>query len=113
MPDMNGLEFLQKIKQLYPHVVLIMLTAVSDVNIAIDAINDIGIFKFILKPINYKILEDSINSAISHNYDNNNEKNINDVIRSKDSVLRDLERQYPGISSMPPRDKDGYILLEI
>ena len=49
MPDMNGLEFLQKIKQLYPHVVLIMLTAVSDVNIAIDAINDIGIFKFIVR----------------------------------------------------------------
>ena len=39
MPEMNGLEFLTKVKELYPEVSTIMLTGYADKENAIKAIN--------------------------------------------------------------------------
>ena len=50
MPQMNGLEFLKSVKQLHPHVLTIMLTGQKEIEIAMQAINDAGVYKFILKP---------------------------------------------------------------
>lgn len=112
MPDMNGLEFLKKVRVLHPHIVLIMLTAVSDINVAVQAINKIGIFKFILKPVKFSLLKDSVYSALSYYNQDVKYKDTNEIIKSKDVILKELELNFPGISSMPPRDKDGYIILE-
>ena len=50
MPDMNGLEFLKKVKELYPEVSLILLTGYADKENAIRAINEVGLYKYIEKP---------------------------------------------------------------
>lgn len=50
MPEMNGLEFLTKAKELYPEVSMILLTGYADKENAIKAINEIGLYKYIEKP---------------------------------------------------------------
>jgi serine phosphatase RsbU (regulator of sigma subunit) len=50
MPEMNGIEFLSKLKALYPEIPCILLTAYADKENAIKAINDVGLFQFVEKP---------------------------------------------------------------
>jgi len=50
MPKMDGVEFLQEAKQIYPDAKRALLTAYADTNAAISAINDAGINYFFLKP---------------------------------------------------------------
>lgn len=50
MPQMNGIDFLEKAKKLHSEVSTILLTGYADKENAIRAINEIGIFKYIEKP---------------------------------------------------------------
>ncbi|MBQ3311177.1 response regulator [bacterium] len=50
MPEMNGLEFLTKANEMYPHVSKILLTGYADKENAIRAINEVGLYKYIEKP---------------------------------------------------------------
>ena len=52
MPKMNGLEFLSKANELYPDVSKILLTGYADKENAIRAINEVGLYKYITKPLN-------------------------------------------------------------
>lgn len=50
MPEMNGVEFLAKVKEMAPDIVRMMLTGNADQSTAIDAINQGNIFRFLSKP---------------------------------------------------------------
>jgi signal transduction histidine kinase len=50
MPVMNGIEFLTKVKEIIPEASLILLTGYADKESAIQAINDVGIYRYIEKP---------------------------------------------------------------
>ena len=50
MPKMNGLEFLKEANKLYPEVSKIILTGYADIEKAIGAINEVGLYKYITKP---------------------------------------------------------------
>src|SRR5438477_6370198 len=52
MPEMEGIEFLQKAKEIYPEAKLVLLTAYSDIEAAIRAINDIKLDYYLMKPWN-------------------------------------------------------------
>ena len=56
MPGMDGIEFLRKVKTLAPDSVRIMLTGASELQTAIDAVNEGCIFRFLSKPSNKEIL---------------------------------------------------------
>ncbi|MEP7141429.1 MAG: FAD-dependent oxidoreductase [Ferruginibacter sp.] len=50
MPEMEGIEFLEKTKEIYPEAKLVLLTAYSDIEAAIKAINSIKLDYYLLKP---------------------------------------------------------------
>ncbi len=50
MPVMTGVEFLDRAQRRDSRLICMIMTAYSDIQVAIRAINDIGIFKFIVKP---------------------------------------------------------------
>jgi DNA-binding NtrC family response regulator len=50
MPEMDGISFLAKVKELHPQVPRIILTGYADKENAIKAINDVGLFQYIEKP---------------------------------------------------------------
>jgi len=52
MPEMEGVVFLEKAKAIYPEAKLILLTAYSDIEAAIRAINTVKLDHYLLKPWN-------------------------------------------------------------
>src|SRR5579862_1662261 len=50
MPNMNGIEFLERAMDLYPGARRALLTAYADTNAAIDAINVVDVDNYLLKP---------------------------------------------------------------
>jgi thioredoxin reductase (NADPH) len=52
MPEMEGIEFLARTKEIYPDAKSILLTAYSDIQAAISAINTIKLDHYLLKPWN-------------------------------------------------------------
>jgi DNA-binding NtrC family response regulator len=50
MPEMDGISFLAKVKDLKPQIPRIILTGYADKENAIKAINDVGLFQYIEKP---------------------------------------------------------------
>lgn len=64
MPEMEGVTFLEKTKEIYPEAKLILLTAYSDTDVAIRAINNLKLDYYLMKPWNppdeklYPIIDD-------------------------------------------------------
>ncbi|MFY0592188.1 FAD-dependent oxidoreductase [Roseivirga sp.] len=50
MPEMTGVEFLEKAKELYPIAKRVLLTAYSDIEAAVKAINDVQLDYYLNKP---------------------------------------------------------------
>lgn len=50
MPEMNGVDFLSKVKSFRPEVPRIILTGFADKENAIKLINEVGLFQYIEKP---------------------------------------------------------------
>jgi DNA-binding NtrC family response regulator len=51
MPGMDGLQFLEKVRDDHPAVIRLMITAFPDLELALRAINDARIINFFTKPI--------------------------------------------------------------
>jgi len=50
MPEMDGISFLAKVREVKPEIPRIILTGYADKENAIKAINDVGLFQYIEKP---------------------------------------------------------------
>ena len=50
MPEMNGIEFLERAMDIYPGARRVLLTAYADTGAAIDAINVVDLDHYLLKP---------------------------------------------------------------
>jgi response regulator RpfG family c-di-GMP phosphodiesterase len=64
MPEMDGIQFLSRVKEVSPDTVRIMLTGQADLNTAIDAVNSGHIFRFLTKPCPADTLTDTIQTGI-------------------------------------------------
>jgi DNA-binding NtrC family response regulator len=111
MPGMNGLEFLEKVKIAYPGILTIMLTIHAEIEIAVKAINDAGVYKFIIKPwddIDFRI---TIKRALESLQVVKERNLLMEKVKTHEAILRDLEKKYPGISRVE-RDENGYVLSQ-
>ncbi len=66
MPDMNGNEFLCRIREIHPRTVRILITGQGNMETVTDAINKGAIFKFISKPLSCNFLRDTVDEAVRH-----------------------------------------------
>jgi diguanylate cyclase (GGDEF)-like protein/PAS domain S-box-containing protein len=63
MPGMTGIEFLSKVKVMYPDIVRMVLSGYTEVSTMSDAINRGAIYKFLTKPWEEKPLREAIQEA--------------------------------------------------
>src|SRR5689334_5137554 len=49
MPEMNGIQFLEQARHLYPDLPVIMLSALHDIRIALEAMR-LGAYDYVVKP---------------------------------------------------------------
>jgi DNA-binding NtrC family response regulator len=67
LPDIDGFDVLQKIRQMDALAQVIIVTAHQEVNAAAKAIR-LGALNYIVKPFDHKILEGALNRALEHNH---------------------------------------------
>lgn len=65
MPEMNGAEFLGRVRTASPDSIRIMLTGDAGQDTAVSAINKADVFKFVNKPCDLKTLQTVLQSAIN------------------------------------------------
>lgn len=91
MPEMNGVELLSKVKDLYPETVRMMLTGNADQETAMDAVNTGHIFRFLTKPCPPAIFITSLALAQRQYRLINVEKDLlQQTLRGSVSVLSEL-----------------------
>ena len=112
MPGMTGLDFLAKVKQEYPEVLTIMLTGYADVEMAMDAINNTGVYKFLVKPINIADLRVTVKRAFELGQLVSERDELVERIKTHEAKLKALEKKHPGIT-MVERDEDGTVILDL
>jgi len=65
MPGMSGLELLRKIREDYPEIIVIMVTAFGSVENAVEAMKT-GAYDYIMKPVNMDELRLIVNRGLEH-----------------------------------------------
>jgi putative nucleotidyltransferase with HDIG domain len=101
MPEMDGLKLLAQLRSLDPDVPVIMVTAMHDISIALEAIRA-GAYDYILKPFEKDQLHLSVRRALEHRrlvlenrtYQTELENLVGERTQQLSVALQDLEQSY-------------------
>ncbi len=101
MPEMDGLKLLAELRQEDPDVPVIMVTAMHDISIALEAIRA-GAYDYILKPFEKDQLHLSVRRALEHRqlvienrtYQSDLEHLVAERTQQLSIALQDLEQSY-------------------
>jgi len=101
MPEMDGLKLLTELRAEDPDVPVIMVTAMHDISIALEAIRA-GAYDYILKPFEKDQLHLSVRRALEHRrlvmdnrtYQNDLEMLVAERTQQLSIALQDLEQSY-------------------
>ncbi|HEV8322418.1 MAG TPA: response regulator, partial [Myxococcota bacterium] len=111
MPGMTGLDFLIKVKGLWPDTVRIILTGQSTLETAIRAINEGQIYRFLEKPWNDTEMRITVRLALAAlDLKRENERLLKTVKKQTDFIDK-IDRRHPGIASIK-RDRHGAIIID-
>lgn len=111
MPGLSGTDLLEVLKSLYPDIVRIMLTGLDDVDTLKNAVNKGEIYRFFTKPWDDFELSVAIRQGLQQRMLEKENVRLKTVACSQERMLKQLEKEYPGISErkMTP---DGSFIIE-
>src|SRR5579863_5266421 len=101
MADLDGLGLLERAKEKYPDMPVVMVTAVHDISVALEAIRK-GAYDYVLKPFEREILLATVSRALENrrlkmenlNYQMNLESLVEARTDQLQAALANLERSY-------------------
>jgi response regulator RpfG family c-di-GMP phosphodiesterase len=118
MPEMDGAALLAQVRQRHPDSARIIMSACSDIDGIVRAVNHAGIFRFVSKPWSDPDLKATIIEVLAHRRLLIENRDLADEVRAqRDVILRQklelerLERESPGITQVRWTE-DGGVLLE-
>lgn len=89
MPGMTGVEFLSKVKDLYPQTVRIALSGYTELKSVTDAINKGAIYKFLTKPWDDDLLRANVQEAFEHfELAHENERLARELKKANEQITR-------------------------
>src|SRR5271156_5962992 len=101
MAEMDGIALLERSKERYPDMPVVMVTAVHDIQVALQALRN-GAYDYLLKPFEREQLLATVSRALekrrlkmeNRNYQLNLESLVEARTDQLQAALRDLERSY-------------------
>ncbi len=93
MPNVTGTEFLEKVLEVFPAPMRILLTGYSDVSAMVEAVNKGKIFHYLTKPWNEEELDTTIKRAFEVYEADQKIKEMNDKLATANGQLEFLLRQ--------------------
>ena len=95
MPKMDGIEFLKKVKAIDPKMMVIMVTAYPEIEMAVEALR-LGAYDFIIKPVDLDLVIFSVKKAFERkNLENEIElyhKNLERFVEERTAKLQEDNR---------------------
>jgi response regulator RpfG family c-di-GMP phosphodiesterase len=93
MPEMTGVEFLEKVLEKFPDPMRILLTGYADMGAVVDAVNKGKIFHYLAKPWDEEELDLTINRAYAKYLEKAALKDMNEKLEVSNDQLEFLLRQ--------------------
>jgi diguanylate cyclase (GGDEF)-like protein len=114
MPEMTGVEFLRKVRQLYPDTVRIVLSGYTELQTVTDAVNGGAIYKFLTKPWDDEQLRSHIQEAVAYGAMANENRLLTLEVRTANQKLAAVNRQLESVLARQQSDiEQGEISLDI
>ncbi len=66
LPGMDGIALLRAVHDHAPETVGVLLTGVADLDLAVSAVHESGVFRFLTKPCGYESMVQAIDEALAH-----------------------------------------------
>ncbi len=82
MPGMSGIDLLRKVKEEYPEVIVVVVTAYGTIESAVEAMR-LGAYDFIIKPVNFDGLKLIVSRALEHHRLQEEVRNLRSAIDRK------------------------------
>lgn len=117
MPEMDGVQLLERAKRLKPRTLRVVISGESDWQFLKDAINYAEIYRFISKPWNEFDLKSTVEQALAYADLQKRNAELLAEVHSQQSKIEQqrreiarLEKSSPGITHID-RDEDGAIVI--
>lgn len=112
MPEMTGLELMQRVRDRHPDVVRVILTGNAETNLAIEAINSGEIYRFLTKPWDTAELSVLLHIAFEQLDLGRENRRLLAMVHFQTSLLRDLRRRHPEVfGGVDPRQLDAVMAV--
>jgi putative nucleotidyltransferase with HDIG domain len=92
MPGGSGAHFLGQVRRLYPEVVRMMLTGYTEIDVALEAINQGEIFRMVTKPWNDDELRSSVRQAVETHRLRQELVRLNRVTQEQNRLLQEMNQ---------------------
>jgi len=107
----NGVDLIKSISGESPDTVAILLTGHADLSVALEAINKVNLYKFIIKPWDNDDLKLTVKRALEQKALIQENKRLIGELKKKDDMIKEMEKKYPGITDVK-RDDSGRVIID-
>lgn len=90
MPEMNGAQFLEKVRERWPETIRILLTGYADIASTVDAINKGQIFRYFSKPWEDRDIVVDVKHALEHKQLELDKKRLERLTQKQNEELKQL-----------------------
>ncbi len=111
MPAMTGLELMREVRKSHPDCVRIILTGYAELGMAISAINDGEIYRFLTKPWENEELQATVRLGFERLLLERENRRLLATVKRQSDFIRALESEFPGIASVQ-RDDAGAVVID-
>jgi len=92
MPGMNGIQLLAELRQLWPDTPRILLTGCSDLALAVEALEEGAVFRFLTKPPRPERLLECVTAAVARCHEREEERLLTEQLQFRCESLGELQR---------------------
>jgi len=97
MPEIDGAQFLAEVRERFPHSIRVLLTGQANAEAASRAVNEGGVFRFLMKPCETETLLEVLNQACSLN-----QRSIAETATIKTTLFSSMEVMSEVLSMINP-----------
>lgn len=102
MPGMDGVAFLAQLREIQPHAVRLMLSASTEVQTVMRALNDVEVRRFIVKPWTDDELLQQIRESLQEADRQREQRDLADAMRAQRGELSPAELERRRLAGIDP-----------
>ena len=103
MPGMSGLELFQRMKEQFPWVGVLFVTAMDQMDVAVSRLKD-GAFNYLIKPVNKATLIEAVNEALEKQSDylenSDHQRHLEELLVHQSKALENKVRELRALNRM-------------